>query len=147
MKTKCLNGINAVLALLVSLLGFTSCEPNNMVAEYGCPHADLTLEGQVTNEEQEALEGIQVVRCGGWRDDIPQMHWEQYADTLYTNSAGEFYKEQKGLFPNRYQKITVTDPSGTYESQDTVVTVQYKHGDGWYEGEANLKLNFTLKKK
>lgn len=143
MKTKVKTWFNVWMTAILALMGF-GC---NRVSMYGVPSGDLTFEGQVTNEEQEALEGIQVVRCGGWRDDIPQMHWEQYADTLYTNSAGEFYKEQKGLFPNRYQKITVTDPSGTYESQDTVVTVQYKHGHGWYEGEANLKLNFTLKKK
>lgn len=146
MKTKCLKGINAILAFLVGLLGFTSCE-HNFMAEYGVPSGDLTFKGKVTNEEQEALEGIQVVRCGGWQDDIPQMYWEEYADTLYTNSAGEYYKERKGNFPLTYHKITVTDPSGTYESKDTIVTVQFKSGHGWYEGRANLKLNFTLKKK
>ena len=144
MKTKCLKGINALLAFLLGLLGFSSCEVR---CDYGVPSGDLTFEGKVTNEEQETLEGIQVVRCGGWQDDIPQMYWEEYADTLYTNSSGEFYRELKGDFPLKCQKITVTDPSGTYESKDTIVTVQYKGGHGWYEGRANLKLNFTLKKK
>ena len=143
MKTKIRTRFNVWMTAILALMGFGSFG----CGMYGVPSGDLTFEGKVTNEEQEALEGIQVVRCGGWKDDIPQQYWEQYADTLYTNSSGEFYRELKGDFPLEYQKITVTDPSGTYESQDTIVTVRYKGGHGWYEGRANLKLNFTLKKK
>lgn len=143
MKTKVRTWFNVWITAFLALFGFGSFG----CAKYGVPEGDLTFEGKVVNEEQEELEGIQVIRRGGWQDDIPQMYWQEYADTLYTNSEGEFYEERKGDFPLKYHKITVTDPSGKYESQDTIMTVRYKHGHGWYEGKATLKVNFMLKKK
>ena len=135
--------MNVWMTAVLGFMGFSSFG----CAMYGVPSGDLTFEGKVLNEEQEELPDIQVVRRGGWEDDIPRMYWEEYADTLYTNSSGEFYKEYEGIFPLTYQKITLTDPSGIYESRDTVVAVRYKFGHGWYEGKAHLNITFTLKKK
>ena len=143
MKTKMRTRFNVWMTAILALMGFGSFG----CVMYGVPEGDLTFEGKVVNEEQEALEGIMVVRRGGWTDGIPQMHWNEYADTLYTNSEGEYYKERERDFPLKYHMITVKDPSGEYKTQDTVVTVRYKGGLGWYEGKATIKLNFTLKKK
>lgn len=146
MKAKLLTRVNALITLLMGVLGFSSCE-SHFMGMYGVPSGNLTFEGKVVNEEQEALPDVQIVRRGGWKDDIPQMYWEEYADTLYTNSEGEYYREYPDIFPLQYQKITATDPSGIYESTDTIVTVEYKGGQGWYEGKAALKVDFVLKKK
>lgn len=135
--------MNVWMTAVLGLMGFGSFG----CVMYGVPSGDLTFEGKVLNEEQEEFPDVQVVRRGGWKDDVPQMHWEEYADTLYTNSSGEYYKERQRIFPLKYQKITVTDPSGMYEPQDTVVSIRYKGGIGWYEGKAHLNMNFVLKKK
>ena len=143
MKLKVRTWMNVWMTAVLGFMGFSSFG----CAMYGVPSGDLTFEGKVLNEEQEELPDIQVIRCGGWQDDIPQMYWESYADTLYTNSEGAYYKEYQGIFPLTYQKITITDPSGLYESQDTIISVKYKGGCGWYEGKAHLNLNFVLHRK
>lgn len=143
MKTKIRIWMNAWMTAVLGFMGFSSFG----CAMYGVPSGDLTFEGKVLNEEQEELPDIQIVRRGGWQDDIPQMYWEEYADTLYTNSEGGYYKESKRIFPLKYHKITVSDLSGIYESKDTVVTVNYRGGHGWYEGKAHLNVNFVLHKK
>lgn len=145
MKAKLLTRVNAFISLLMGVLGFSSCTEQALM--YGVPSGDLVFEGKVVNEEQEELSGIQIVRRGGWKDDIPKMYWEEYADTLYTNSEGVYYRKYEGDFPLQYHQITVTDPSGVYASTDTIVTVEYKGSQGWYKGQADLKVDFVLKKK
>ena len=143
MKTKIKTWINLLMTTVLGLLGFGtfSC------GMYGVPAGDLTFEGQVTNNKKEELKGIQIVRFGGWGDANPEMHWEDYADTLYTNDEGRFYRYYENIFPLEYHRIIATDLSGVYESKDTVVTVRYKHGHGWYRGKATLQMNLELKEK
>ena len=74
-------------------------------------------------------------------------YWEEWADTLYTNADGEIHKEYEDIFPLKYQKVIVNDPSGEYQSDSVTSEVKYKGGHGWYEGKATLKTDFKLKKK
>lgn len=146
MKAKCLKGINTVLVFVLGLLGFSGCEW--MRAKYGVPTGDLDFEGQVLNEENQELPNIQIVARQGWKDGAGTMYWQQYADTLYTDSTGHFYRFYEGIFPLEYHQIIANDTSGIYASDTIDTTVSYSGGHGaWYEGEATLNVSFILKKQ
>ena len=57
MKKSLLTGINALIALLLTLLGFGSCErrgkygPPEPMPEYGIPYASFETAGKVTDED------------------------------------------------------------------------------------------------
>ena len=84
MKAKLLTGINALIATLVSLLGFTSC--GNLFVEYGVPVAYGTpsarwdVSGKVSDEENNPIENAQVIV----RSPKPG----QIRDTLYSDEEG-----------------------------------------------------------
>lgn len=126
--------INGILAAIVGLIGY-GCA-GGMVSEYGCPYAELEVSGQVTNEEGEALQNIQVVVQPEWYD------------TLYTDSLGQFDKTYEGVFPKDQQLIIVNDTAGVYASDTTLVDVTYSGGDGkWNSGRGEAQADFQLKKK
>lgn len=146
MKTKILNRFNAILAFLIGLLGFTGCE-RFIRCEYGVPTADFTLEGQVTNDEEEPLQNIQIVSQRGWKDGAGTQYWEEYSDTLYTDSVGRFYRSYRDM-PYEYYRIIANDTAHVYASDTIEATVSYSGRSGtWYEGQATLTADFVLKKK
>ena len=146
MKAKCLKSINAILVFLMGLLGFSGCEW--MRAKYGVPTGDLDIEGQVLNEKNQELPNIQIVARQGWKDGGGTMYWQQYADTLYTDSTGRFNRFYEDIFPLEYHQIIANDTSGVYASDTIDATVSYSGGNGgWYEGEATLNVTFILQKK
>ena len=148
MKAKMLTRINALLALLLGALGFTACEPEHMVAEYGVPHADLTIEGEVTNEAKEALPDIQITAKGGWKDDAKIMYWSGERFTLATGTDGRFYGYYQGAFPLQIYKIYATDTTGVYAPDSIETTVTFSEGNGhWYKGKGTLHADFVLKRK
>lgn len=143
MKTKMRKWFDVLLGAILGMfgLGCFSC------GKYGTPYGDFTFEGQVTDENKNPLPKMQVVRRGGWGEDTKTMHWAEFADTLYTNAEGNYYQHKDDDFPMKIHKVIVNDPSGVYESDSIIATVEYSGGHGWYEGEADLKLDFVLKKK
>ena len=146
MKTKCLKSLNAILVFLLGLLGFSGCESPRV--EYGVPHADLDIEGQVTDEEEEALPNIQIVARHGWKDDAGTLYWQNYADTFYTDLTGHFYRYYEDIFPMEYHRIIANDTSGVYVSDSIDAAVSFSGGDRhWYKGHATINVTFTLKMK
>ena len=142
MKAKVKTWLNLLLSAVLGLIGI-SC--GSCVAMYGVPSADFTLKGQVTNEENEALENIQVVLRNGWKDDTNTTYWEE-GDTLYTNTEGQFYRYYEGIFPLQIYQVIANDTSGVYASDTIDSTVKYKGGSGWYEGKGKLEVEFVLKR-
>ena len=146
MKAKCLKSINAILVFLLGVLGFSGCD--RMSVEYGVPYADLDIEGQVSNEETEALPNIQIVVRQGWKDGVGTLYWQEYADTFYTDSEGNFQRHYGNIFPLEYHRIIANDTSGVYASDSVETTVSYTGGDRhWYDGQATLNVDFVLKKR
>lgn len=145
MKAKVLRCCNALLALVMGMLGF-SCT-SHMRVEYGTPSAQFVIEGKVVNEEDEPLEKIEIVHRGGWKDGTGVMHWDS-PYTLYTNSEGVFYGRYGDEFPMSYYMVVANDKSGVYESDTINPSVSYSGGDGhWYYGTGRLRVDFVLKKK
>ena len=135
------------MGAVLGLLGY-GCKEEQVRTMYGVPSGDLTFESQVTNEANDPLEGIQVIRYGGWKDSAGTMFWEEWADTLYTNADGKVHKEYTGDIPVTLHKVIVNDTSGKYQSDSVIAEVTYKDGEGaWYSGKATLKTDFVLKNK
>ena len=154
MKQKVKNTWLAILGAILSLLGFGGCEElvHFGAAEYGCPHADYKIVGEVTGEGK-PIKGIRVTLLEGPYGD------NQYygIDTLYTDSSGKIEKDLASLTldQNRFS-VKLEDIDGpengswqtkTLEKNDLVIT-QIKKGDGkWYEGVFTITANAKLKKE
>lgn len=80
-----------VLSGLLALLGFSACDENGGVMEYGSPTVDFQVKGQVTDAEGNPIEGIQVITkpAYGVYTDVTNGSWKK-ADTTYTDAEGNF---------------------------------------------------------
>lgn len=150
MKAKLLTRINALIATLVSLLGFTSCG-NFLVkygapVEYGTPFARWDVNGKVSDEENNPIEHAQVIV----RSPKPG----QIRDTLYSDEEGLYRGSYPGVFPysNDSIDIVVRDTAGVYASDSVRVAVgkydksEVADGDSWNAGTAYIQQDFQLKK-
>ena len=150
MKKSLLTGINALIAFLLTLLGFGSCERPYLkyglpypVSEYGCPYASFEAAGKVTDKDAQPVENIRV-RVKGIRGD-------EYFPEQYTDEAGE-YVVTSYIFPLDSVDVIVTDTAGVYEGDSVRVKVEYDRskvakGDHWNNGKGIVRHDFQLKKK
>lgn len=141
-----LKGTNWVLAGLLTLLGF-SCSSDldnddDLICEYGSPHANYEIKGKVTDRLNNSIPNIQIEL----RDSVPSRGWA-HCDTIYTNSAGEFVW-QTGEFPGMTFKLTAIDTddesNGGLFARDTSFVsfknAKYVGGDGrWNSGTATME--------
>ena len=138
MKTKMRYWFNVLLSAILGFMGF-GCFSCGM---YGVPTYNLTVEGDVTDDNEKPLPKMQVINRKG-----SEGYWlEDYADTLYTNAQGKYYKKKIEYHPPMLHQVIVNDPSGVYQS-DTVVAQEEGYVDKNGEYNYNLKVDFTLKKK
>ena len=146
MKAKILNRINAIIALLLSVFGFSSCHPivkygapEPEPVAYGCPYISLDVSGKITNEEKQPLEGIQV--------NIGLLGYT--TRPFYSDSVGKYgYHSHEGIADS--VDIIVKDPEGIYESDSVRVATEknmFETPIKWQEGEATASHDFQLKKK
>lgn len=143
MKANMYKWINMFLGVILSLLGY-SCRDHMLM--YGTPTAEFDLKGQVTNEAKQPLPNMQIVHTTGYKDGAGNMYWSEYPDTLFTDAEGKFYR----LYHNtmREHMLIASDPARVYASDTVVATVTYTGGDGaWYDGHADLNVDFVLKEK
>ena len=155
MKTALVKGWKWFLGALLGILGFSGCEEFGLFrCEYGEPHADFKLIGDVKDVRGKGIEGIRVVFRGG-RDE--EDIWEN--DTLYTDTKGHFEREGlKHYWPDQAKEASVkfedVDGSahGSYKTkvlQPSELTVeQTKKGDGhWYSGVYTIRADVTLEEE
>lgn len=151
MKTKVFRLYSAVLSILLSVLGFSSCSKEEP-CEYGSPSAHYQFTGQVTDENGNPIEGILVSA-----EDITEDYWLNYSSKK-TNKNGEYDLLVLYHSPyDPYTKIVVQDIDGEAnggEFANDTIDVDYKlakqiaEGKGnWYEGTFSLEQNIKLKKK
>ena len=152
MKQKVKNTWLAILGAVLSLLGFSGCELVNIgTCEYGCPHADYKIVGEVTGEGK-PIKGIRVALLVGPYGD------NQYygIDTLYTDSSGKIEKDLPSqTLDNSMLSVKLEDvdgpENGSWQTktlwQNDLVIKQTKNGDGkWYQGVYTVTANAELKK-
>lgn len=147
-----------ILGGLLSLLGFSSCEwlPIGRT-EYGCPHADYKVIGEVTDEAGKPIEGIRAIVAPSGLDSE---NAEWYNDTLYTDVAGKINADLTKFAwfdsENSDLEVELADVDGPlrgeYETKvlrriDLKLTQTKKGDNHWYDGEYTLEFKGTLKEK
>ena len=149
-------------AMLLALLGIGGCEAiddvidqREMMAMYGTPTALFSAKGTVTDENGQPIQGLQVVLGRRYYDSGLVMYDRHYfpVDTLSTDANGE-YRFSGTSYPVVNLQVDVNDIDGTagggeFNSTTTVVKgIEYKGGDGWYRGKADVQVpDIKLSKK
>ena len=95
---------------LLALLGFGGCgkiidviggEGGGYMCMYGQPHANYKVMGEVNDPSGNPIEGIRAVVSPG-----PDQPW--YNDTLYTDTKGQFLKENmRYSWPDEFKNGTI----------------------------------------
>jgi len=139
-STRLLKITNLLLGGLLALIGFAaSCDKDNILCEYGMPHAKFKVNGKVISvATNEPVANIRVVM--------------QY-DTAYTTSDGSYEVSDDFGFPrDTTYPLKFEDVDGVYNGSfhpaDTSVEfkeVIFHDGDGkWYAGETEKEFNISL---
>ena len=144
MKKVLLTRINAILAFLLTVLGFGSCnrnEPAEPRVAYGVPYATFEAAGKITNEQAQPVENINVRVMYPW-------NWSFLEQ--YTDAEGEYLVSTDAYRPTDSVDIVVTDTAGIYQGDSVRVKVKYDRSgveDYWNEGKGLVYHDFQLKKK
>lgn len=147
-------------AMLLALLGIGGCqdlpEEEEMRLMYGTPTAQFSVKGKVTDEKGNAIQGLQVILGNRFYDNSSVTYDHHYfpVDTLTTDSDGVYQFESSRIFPIENLQVDVNDIDGAagggeFNSATTVVrNIEYKDGNGWYRGKADIKVSdIKLEKK
>lgn len=133
--------LNKLLNGLLVLLGFStiSCERR---VEYGTPHADFQINGQITEaESQKLLENIQIAIK-------VKNNFKEFSDTIYSDANGNFSR-QYDVFPTNNDSVIVifNDTTGEHQSKQVAEKLNYTNGYGaWYAGSDEININIELEK-
>ncbi|MCR4665578.1 MAG: radical SAM-associated putative lipoprotein [Paludibacteraceae bacterium] len=138
MKTRLLTGINALIACLLGVLGFTSCEPK---MKYATPYAELEATGKVTNERNEPVRSARVTL-----KNVPSRDGYTDAEGIYSIRVVVEH------FPVDSLSILVSDTDGVYQPDSVRLKVDYDRSDakqhsGFYRGKGYVYQDFQLKEK
>ena len=147
MKAKVLERMNAILAVLISFLGLSSCEWGKVkygvpdpAAEYGVPMAEFEMEGRVTDEASQPVPNIRVRVLN---NDAPE---------VYTDENGNYRSQSESFFPMQSVEIVAEDTASVYQSDTVRVELEYEETEAsknshWNEGKTTVRQDFQLRKK
>ena len=159
MKVRFYRWYNAVLTALLSMLGYgcSSDEPDmygTPVAEYGVPYATYMVEGTVTDEANNPIQGIKTSIKGIFPNG--DKVYVDAVDSVLSDASGKYQLRYRGMDRPDY-KLTVEDIDGEANGgeflSDTLdieygKAVKVKNGDGaWNGGEYMIQQPVRLKKK
>jgi len=140
MKNKILTAYNAIIAGLLSILGFApSCDSR---VEYGTPAAKFIVNGNVKSSETE--------------QPVGNIRVSLLNDTSYTGSDGTYHVVDNWGFPAEqvyHIKFQDIDGAANGEFSDIDTVVEFKNpeftgGDGdWYAGETSKEFDVKLTPK
>ena len=152
MKVRFNRWYNAVLTALLTMLGYgcSSTDENRDVdvEEYGCPYADYVVQGSVTDEAGNPIQGINVKAPYG--SDLDS----QFGQIVETDAAGKFaLKEFSSLRGHEiiFEDVDGEANGGLFQSDtirvQTLPKTQTEKGNGWYNGKYDVQADIKLKKK
>lgn len=159
MKVRFYRWYNAVLTALLSMLGYgcSSDEPDmygTPVAEYGVPYATYMVEGTVTDEANNPIQGIKTSIKGIFPNG--DKVYVDAVDSVLSDASGKYQLRYRGMDRPEY-KLIVEDTDGEANGgeflSDTLdieygKAVKVKNGDGaWNGGEYMIQQPVRLKKK
>ncbi|MBN1819979.1 MAG: radical SAM-associated putative lipoprotein [Prolixibacteraceae bacterium] len=140
MKSKLLKSTNIIISFFLSLLGFsTACDIIRY--EYGSPHADYILSGEVKS-----------AKTG---QPVPQIKVKAGYDSTFTDNSGRYVITYVGFLMEDSLHVQFIDTDGAtnneYMPLDTVAfysDADFSGGDGhWFKGTAYQELDVLLKEK
>ena len=153
MKVRFNRWYNTILTALLTMLGYgcSSEDPMDMYGtpvEYGAPHADYIVKGQVTDETGSPIKDIKITAPYGFLTD------SQHNQIVQTDAAGNFtlneFSSTRGseIF---FEDVDGEANGGDFQSEtiyvETLPKTQTEKGKGWYEGKYDVKAVIKLKKK
>ena len=149
-STSIQKSVNWLLTGILTLLGFSSCEPG--AAMYGTPYANFTIKGKVVNEESIPVPDIEIKCLVEYHGD--NRSWFDTIPTVSTSAAGTFHCQFEE-FPTNKLRIIATDidgpRNGSYEKDSADLTLtgnDYKGNKGnWFKGSVEKEIKFNLKRK
>lgn len=159
-----------LIGALLSLLGFSSCEPmtpapeygvpvpdpddiHDFPAEYGVPSASFRFVGEAWDDEGNLVPGIRIVVAPKGLDNT---HFP--SDTLYTGADGKVEGALRDDWPGydncqvKFEDVDGEENGGPFAEQilsrDEVSIEQTGKGNGhWYDGEFTITAKAILKKQ
>lgn len=163
MKVKLTHWYNWMTGVLLSLLGFSSCnkneidDPGNNICLYGTPTTHYIIKGKVTDTNGKPINGVKVEANDTYDDRRRPLTDEP----VYTDEKGEYSANAWGISSdgqgNILLEVTFEDVDGEANggtfANDTVrgkdMTIEkVKNGDGaWNRGTYEITANKTMKKK
>ena len=149
MKSRIKKFWTRLLAAILGILGFASCEP---VLMYGSPHANFKALGTVKDEAGQSIEGIRVAVRQTRRNKSDNREWNTN-DTLYTDVKGAWTLiNYEGTVPDELtivlEDIDGEAHGGAFKPAEVKPQIKQTHkGDNsWYLGDFEAKADVTLKK-
>lgn len=153
MNTKKRTIVHRLLSGTLVLLGFTSCSEefgkgDDILLEYGSPHANFQVKGKVASQADELLKNIQVIVRQSWNND------PEPADTVYTDEKGEFQVKNLGTGSINKQKVYFHDIDGEENggafksdsiSLEDMDMKQLEEGGRWYAGKFEFSTKDAVK--
>ena len=163
MKVKLTHWYNWMTGVLLSLLGFSSCnkneidDPGNNICLYGTPTTHYIIKGKVTDTDGKPINGVKVEANDTYDDRRRPLTDEP----VYTDEKGEYSANAWGISSdgqgNILLEVTFEDIDGEANggtfANDTVrgkdMTIEkVKNGEGaWNLGTYEITANKTMKKK
>ena len=153
MKSALGKGWQWLLGSVLALLGFGSCNKEDIIdnglAMYGQPTALYRVIGTVKNASKKPVQGIRVVIA-------PSHYSQEDNDTLYTDAAGRFEKDQlKYSWPDELKNVTVRfedvdgAENGSYRTKELKRSdIQVKQTDkgkgAWFQGSFTATADAVL---
>ena len=148
MKVRINRWYQAVLTVLLSMLGFESCSTDDPgTEEYGTPYVNYVIKGTVTDEAGTPIPGIQI-------EAPAPLHSSMGFQFALTDANGVFQMSQFSLFGEGIltaKDIDGEDNGGEFKSDTLQITKlpsqRIEDGDGWFVGTFNVDAKFKLQKK
>lgn len=130
----------------MALLGFTACDPDRGMVEYGVPVSDFSLKARVVDEDNNPIKGIEV--RGG--------KYSKLEPIGYTDENGEFKLETDDTNRDEidapayiyFVDVDGEENGGEFKSPREPIFVNYKlvERDGWYSRtEAEVSVELKIK--
>ena len=148
MKVRFNRWYNTILTVLLSMLGFESCDSGgDAPVEYGTPHADYIIKGMVTDEAGTPIQGIKIT------GPAPMVS-SQLNQSVLTDASGAFKLDEFMSIVGGI--ITAEDIDGDANGGEfksdtlyisTLPATKISEGDGWYMGKFEVNAAIKLKKK
>lgn len=127
--------ISSLLTTIISLLGFSSCETS--MEMYGCPYAEIDLEGTVTDENGKAIEGVQVKLCYTYiethegKDSVINIFLN---DSTITDAYGKYKINPRGVMPGEFIKWPAYKGGSFSVNKESNYSLQVEDIDGEANG-------------